>query len=202
MALAALFVSLLALAFTVASFWWLQARPGTLRTYEPATWAGYLTRERSGLRLPLVLHNNGATATVVLALRVRFLETDDVLEWEWTRKTVDPRADDVEDVARPMSIPGGGTREIAAEFVGSYPGTVPEQRPYSIVVEARTAKRWAWTEALTFDLQLGNFIHPARYIVYSNRPDYLTDRELTEGADNLNRMRTQLGLDADRPEGE
>lgn len=47
---------------------------------------------------------------------------------------------------------------------------------------------------LSFDLQLGNLIHPANYIVYTNQHDYLSDKELSLGAPNLAQLRKQRGL--------
>lgn len=193
---AALLVSVLALLFTVTSFWWLHARPGRLRVYEPTTWSAFLRKDRSGLRLPLILHNTGAASLVVLSLRVRFIEGGELMPWEWTRTRVDPQADDVQDVTAPFSIPGRDTRELVAEFVGSYPGVVPEQRAYPVAVDARSSVSDDWQEVLRFDLQLGNLIHPSNYIVYTNQHDYLSEREVEEGAQNLAKLRRQWGLDA------
>lgn len=185
----------MALAFTVASFWWLHARPGTLRTYEPTTWASIVDRDRSGLRLPLVLHNTGASACVVLGLRLRFTDSGNMMLWEWTLATVNPTENDVKDVTAPFSIAGGATHELVAEFVGEYPGTVPQQRAYPVTIDARTSRMEEWHPVLGFDLQLGNLVHPSNYIVYTNDPDYLTKEERAAGGDRLDRLRKQYGLD-------
>jgi hypothetical protein len=187
----------MALLFTVLSFWWLHARPGRLRTYEPTTWAAYVGRDHSAIRLPLVLHNTGAAPLVVIGLRLRFVERGELMTWEWTRTRVDPKADDIEDATTPFSIPGGGTRELVAEFVGSLPGIVPEQRAYPVAIEALSSLSSGWGEILPFDLQFKNLIHPANYIVYTNQSDYLDDKQLAEGAANLAKMRLQYGLEAD-----
>lgn len=97
MSYAALAISVMALLFTVLSFWWLNARPGRLRSYAPTTWAAYVDREHSAIRLPLVLHNTGASTLVVISIRLRFVEGGEVLSWEWTRTRVEPKADDMED---------------------------------------------------------------------------------------------------------
>jgi hypothetical protein len=196
MSYAALAVSLMALMFTVLSFWWLNARPGRLRSYEPTTWAAFVDRERSAIRLPLVLHNTGAATLVVIGLRLRFVEGGEMMAWEWTRTRVDPTADDIEGASAPFSIPGGKTRELVPEFRGGFPGIVPEQRAYPVMVEARSSLSDHWQNILSFDLQFKNLIHPANYIVYTNETDYLSEHELEEGATNLARMRTQFGLDA------
>jgi hypothetical protein len=132
---------------------------------------------------------------VVFGLRVRFIEGGELMPWEWTRTRVDPQADDVQDVTAPLSIPGRDTRELVAEFVGSYPGVVPEQRAYPVAVDARSSVSEDWQEVLKFDLQLGNLIHPSNYIVCTNQHDYLSERELEEGAQNLAKLRRQWGLE-------
>jgi hypothetical protein len=194
MAYAALAISVMALLFTVLSFWWLNARPGKLRAYEPTTWAAYVRRDRSAIRLPLVLHNTGATAAVITGMRLRFAENGQTMPWEWTRTTVNPTSDDVKDATAPFSIAGGGTHELVAEFPGTLPGVVPEQRGYPVAVELQSSRNQAWQPALRFTLQLGNLIHPGNYIVYSNDPDYLDDAQLAEGAAERAKLRKQWGL--------
>lgn len=197
MVFAALAISVMALLFTVGSFWWLHARPGKLLAYEPTTWASHLGQDRSAHRLPLVFHNTGASAAVVTALRVRFTEDGAVMSWEWTRTRVDPKGDDIQDVTTPFSIAGGGTHELIAEFVGAFPGVVPEQRGYPLVVEARSSRSDGWQRVLSFTLQLGNLIHPSNYIVYTNQHDYLTVEEMVAGAGERASLRKQWGLDSE-----
>ncbi len=195
MSYAALAVSLMALSFTLVSFWWLHARPGRLQTYEPTTWAAFVDRERSAIRLPLVLHNTGAATLVVIGIRLRFIEGGELMAWEWTRTRVDPKADDIEDATAPFSIPGGETHELVPEFKGAFPGVVPDPRAYPVAIEVLSSLSNDWGEILSFDLQLKNLIHPANYIVYTNQPDYLADQELADGAANLAKLRQQWGID-------
>lgn len=194
MTYAALAISGMALLFTVSSFWWLHSRPGKVRIYEPTTWAAYVSRERSAIRMPLVLHNPGAAALVVIRLRVRFLESGESMDWEWTRTRVNPKGDDIKDVTAPFSILGGAAVELVAEFRGTFPGVVPEQRAYPVAIDAWSSRHEGWQEVLRFDLQLTNLIHPANYIVYTNQPDYLNDQQFAEGAANLAKLREQFGL--------
>lgn len=53
----ALLVAVLALLFTVASFWWLYARRGSLEVGQPGAYA-FASKVR--LRLPLAFYNTGA----------------------------------------------------------------------------------------------------------------------------------------------
>src|SRR5215211_5435209 len=51
------FVGACALVFTVASFWWLNARQGRLKSWEPLTFSGSVTYSPSRIRFPVVLYN-------------------------------------------------------------------------------------------------------------------------------------------------
>ncbi|MCD4527432.1 hypothetical protein [Nocardioides sp. cx-173] len=189
----ALAVSAMALCFTVGSFWWLHARSGPLVTYEPGAYAASVSSDVSGIRLPLALHNTGAAAVVVLALRMRFTEHGETLDWDCTRKTLELRGDDVEDAPRPFSISGRSVHEFIPEFVGTLPGVVPEPRAYRVMVEARTSHREGWTCLLAFDLQFGNLVHPRQSVVYSNRADYLDEQQRADGAKELHTLRREIG---------
>ncbi|MFJ2769665.1 hypothetical protein [Streptomyces sp. NPDC087300] len=63
------FVAACALAFTVASFWWINARQGDLKVWESHSFAAAVTSEIARVRFPLVLYNTGAKPIVVLDLR-------------------------------------------------------------------------------------------------------------------------------------
>jgi hypothetical protein len=67
----ALLVALLALFFTVASFWWLNARRGSLQVGEPGAYA-FANKPR--LRLPTAFYNTGARALIVTDLRLLLVE--------------------------------------------------------------------------------------------------------------------------------
>ena len=58
----ALLVAVLALLFTVASFWWLNARRGSLQVGQPGAYA-FANKPR--LRLPTAFYNTGARALIV-----------------------------------------------------------------------------------------------------------------------------------------
>jgi hypothetical protein len=65
MVYAALVVSGSALAFTIASFWWLHARTGSLEVAAPRS---YAFADKVRLRLPLAFFNAGANALIVTDL--------------------------------------------------------------------------------------------------------------------------------------
>jgi hypothetical protein len=68
MAVAALVISLLALLFTLSSFWWLNARRGAIQAATPQ---GYAFVDGFRLRLPLALFNSGAVPLLITDLRIQ-----------------------------------------------------------------------------------------------------------------------------------
>lgn len=117
----ALVVSFLALAFTLASFWWLHARRGSLIAATPETYA-FVRGFR--LRLPLALFNDGAVPLLVTDLRV---DISDVGEFPWitTRSKLRPASDDEHAFATPFAVGGRDTKELIVEF-GENDNWLPE----------------------------------------------------------------------------
>lgn len=191
---AALVVAIVALLFTVGSFWWLQARVGRLRAFEPRTFSAVVSVDQTRIILPVMLSNTGPVPIVVLAMRLRFADatSETPMSWDWTRTTVDPNRGDLVDGPTLFSVPGRETYSLNAEFVGSFPGLVPEPRPYTVTLEALTSKADGWLSLVTFDFQAGNLKHPGNYILYSNDPDYLTEEALAEAAENLEALRARI----------
>ena len=64
-------VAVLALLFTVASFWWLYARRGSLEVGQPGAYA-FASKVR--LRLPLAFYNTGARSLIVTDLQVLLVD--------------------------------------------------------------------------------------------------------------------------------
>ncbi len=71
---AALTISILALLFTVFSFWWMSWRTGKLHVWSPPTYAAYGSQDGpTVLEFPLVFFNDGPTPLIVNNLRLLFL---------------------------------------------------------------------------------------------------------------------------------
>jgi hypothetical protein len=191
---AALVVAILALLFTVGSFWWLQARVGRLRAFEPRTFSAVVSPEQTRIILPVMLANAGPVPIVVLAMRLRFADatSETPMSWDWTRTTVDPNRGELADGANLFSVAGRSTHSLNAEFVGDFPSLVPEPRAYVVTLEALTSKADGWLDLVTFDFQAGTVKHPGNYILYSNDPDYLTEAALAEAAENLEALRSKV----------
>lgn len=150
MVYAALAISLLALAFTVGSFWWLHARRGSLTATRPRSY-GFADRVR--LRLPLAFFNTGAKALIVSDLRLVIEDEPDrvPLGWITTRTKLRPESDDGFAFATPFSVQGRGTKEVIAEFgddLGWEP--VPGSR-HSLRLQARVHPSEEWDDIVAFD---------------------------------------------------
>src|SRR5439155_27075652 len=74
MSLAALLISILALALSGFTFLWHSWRPGKLRVGTPHTYAGHTAAEKLLLEFPFVFFNKGAKTVIVDNLRVRLPE--------------------------------------------------------------------------------------------------------------------------------
>jgi hypothetical protein len=142
-------IPVLALAFTVAAFWWIFLRRGTITTAAPDT---YATPQGPTLRLrfPFVLLNTGAIPLVVADLR---LIVDGVHEFHWSsvRKKISPSMDDFLDAAAPFAVKGRDAVQLFAEF-GQVP---PEWRPepgqsYPVKLEAKD-QSGHWRQVIEFD---------------------------------------------------
>ena len=102
---------MLALLFTVASFWWLYARRGSLEVGQPGAYA-FASKVR--LRLPLAFYNTGARSLIVTDLQV--VLADDAarppLPWIATISQVRPDNSNERDFATPFAVAGRATREL------------------------------------------------------------------------------------------
>src|SRR5438093_11123655 len=76
MSLAALLISVLALALSGLTFWWHNWRPGKLSVGTPHTYAGHTAADQLVLEFPFVFFNKGAKTVIVDNLRVRLPEQD------------------------------------------------------------------------------------------------------------------------------
>src|SRR6266487_3495961 len=105
---ASIAVASLALLFTVGSFWWLNARQGRLKSFEPHSFAACRTPDRLRLRFPLVLYNTGAKPIVVQDMQLSFPEEPRwklPLPWITTRSQLNPTSDEGYDFLAVFSLP-------------------------------------------------------------------------------------------------
>ncbi len=183
MAWVALLISLLALCFTVVSFWWLHARPGRLRTWEPRSYIAAATQgdgETLHLRLPLVLYNDGATPIDVEQLRVA-MAPEVAEDPTFALQAIHPTlygTNDERQFATGFSVPGRTTLERTFEFQRARCAPVhqDDQGDYSFTLygkvfgERRLLRRWPDTRWVSLlDFTLTGVVWSSRLIPRDNR---------------------------------
>jgi hypothetical protein len=170
MVYAALAISLLALAFTIGSFWWLHARRGSLTVTPPRN---YAFAEKVRLRLPLAFFNTGAKALIVSDLRliVEDEPSRKPLGWITTRAKLRPESDDGFAFATPFSVQGRATKEVVAEF-GDDMGWAPAPgSSHRIRLQARVHPSEEWDDVVAFDWWAPPSTDVMKqYIAYRNEP--------------------------------
>jgi hypothetical protein len=190
-----------ALLFTIASFWWLNARRGRLVCAPPHAFGMAASAQVFLLRLPLALYNTGARSLVVRDLRCWFPETRQVLAlpWRTTRRTLRPESGDVEDFPTPFPVRGREAVPVIPEFGGPFPGFTLDEGSHRCVVEILENDRDDWRVLLDFTLHVtGKAELRRKYLAYRNLTDDPREKERAETAARdliakLQRMRPPPG---------
>ncbi len=165
-------IACLALVFTIGSFWWLNARQGRLKSFEPHSFAAAVTPTLSRLRFPLVLYNTGAKPIVVQNMRLWFPEKGPTfLPWTTTRSQLMPASDDEHKLQAAFSILGRTAQQMFIEFgvPFPFPGGVPAL-DYQAQIDVKLGHHKEWEHLITFTLRATRITDPERYIAYSNSP--------------------------------
>lgn len=165
-----LLIAALALLFTIASFWWLNARPGRLIGSVPTTFAMILRRDNSRFRMPVVIYNTGAKTMVVESLRLALLRSENrPLEWISTRDRVRPTEGEKVDFSAPFAVDGRRAVQVFAEFGETPTSWNPEPgSTHRLAIQARVLGARNWRKVVEFPLQVpdGNL---DVYITHRNR---------------------------------
>jgi hypothetical protein len=149
MAYVALLVSGLALAFTIASFWWLHARAGSLTATRPRAYA-FANKVR--LRLPLAFFNTGAKGLIVNDLQLVLDERARApLKWITTRSKLRPESDDGFAFATPFAVQGRGTKEVIVEFGDESAWSPAPGNRYRVLLQAQIHPSEQWVDIVSFD---------------------------------------------------
>ena len=172
MAYAAVTISLLALAFTITSFWWLHARQGSLTATRPRGYAFASAPDKVRLRLPLAFFNTGAQALIVSDLRVIFDdEAREALPWITTRSKLRPEKDDGFAFATPFAVQGRGTRELIVEFGREEPWGPQPGSSHRLRLQAQLHPAERWIDVTTFDWWAPSTAESmSSYIAHRNEP--------------------------------
>jgi hypothetical protein len=167
-------IAVLALMFTIGSFWWLQARQGRLRSYPPLSFAFGGNQKLALIRLPLVLYNSGAKPIIVQDLRLSFPEQPGVtpLPWRSLRSQLRPAAEDSLKLPAAFSVPGRTAQQHFIEFgvdsADPLPGIDLQAQEYRVSVEVLMGHKRKWRRLVTFALEGKHIDLSGAYLAYSN----------------------------------
>jgi hypothetical protein len=153
----AVLIAAMALVFSVASFWWLNARRGKLIVTPPHAFV--IAGDGSTvlvLRFPLVVYNTGAKATVVRDIQCRFSsDTGQVLPlpWRGTYSLLPGGPESIREYPTAFAIPPRDAVPLNVEVGGPFPGLAVEPgKTYSVRIEILPTHRNVWRPVVTFDL--------------------------------------------------
>ena len=203
MALASFIIASSALLFTVASFWWLQARRGRLTCFPVQTFSGYLKRVGAALRIPLSIFNSGAVPLVVTDLRLRLVSPaggEVQMHFRTLRRSVRTESDDVEDFAHAYSVAGRSVDTRMVEFaMNATPAQLLSEHPVNAAVEAQIGHSDEWVELGRFPIHVETMAHPGNYITYSNQEHVWPQGIVADAAVERRRLRQEWGLEDGTP---
>jgi hypothetical protein len=112
--LAAVVVSVVAVLFTVGSFWWEHARLGRLIASTPQQYGSIIQDGTLVVRLPVVLLNTGARTIAVQTLRLRFLDGAR-RSLQWVAECDEMFSRDVR-FRRAFAVRGPDSRDVILQF--------------------------------------------------------------------------------------
>lgn len=173
-----------ALLFTVASFWWINVRRGRLKSFEPHTFAAYVTQDKVRMRFPLVFHNTGAVPIVIQNLRLRFLHESCAaaapLPWVATRARIKPENDDGHAFPAVFAVAGRTAYQTFQEFGAPSLGFILCAKDYRVRLEVKLGHRKKWRHILEFTLRAERIGDPEHFITYENNSDGISEDQRRE----------------------
>lgn len=162
-------IAVVALLFTVASFWWLNARSGRLVGSTPTTFAMFFDNSTARFRIPVIVYNTGAKTTVVESLRLAIVRSDNgPLEWVTTGTRLRPIEGEKDDFAAPFAIEGRRAIQIFPDFKETPPSWTPQPgSTLQMAIEAYTLGKRQWRTVVEFPLAVPHE-NLDRFIVHRN----------------------------------
>jgi hypothetical protein len=174
----ALLISLVALMFTLFSFWWMNWRRGKLIIGTPYSYAAVSTGKDKMLfiQFPFVFYNSGAAVQLIQTLRLKLKQGEKssaILFWNNTLKNL--AKDDGHEWVKQFAIEGRSSfesifvfRRIPGNFIFS-PGIV------KVVLEGKVNNNSKWQVLSKFDLNTPedniSTLNSETLLVYDNDPD-------------------------------
>jgi hypothetical protein len=171
----ALTISILALLFTVFSFWWMNWRTGRLHVSAPRTYAAFGSLEgRMVLEFPFVFFNDGPLPIIVQNLRLVFPDETQLhpLIFMATVKEVGNHQNRA--FATQFPVRGREALLLICEFQREPGGMLFEAKNYPMELQAKLGKRNRWKQICRFTLNVTEKSLQSinkNFIVHDNMPE-------------------------------
>lgn len=150
-----LVISILALLFTLYSFWWMNWRKGKLRVSYIKHYGIHNSVNKLYLELPLVFFNTGAMPVIIESLRLVLLDKDGIqkhLHFNAIRTELGENKGRY--VATPFSINKGDSKKIVCEFQKNPSEVVFHRGNYLLILEAKYYHSKNWKKLKTFEISI------------------------------------------------
>ena len=176
MDIAAVIISILALLFTVFSYWWLYARKGKLHVSKPRGYRGIGSQtEPLKLQFPFTFYNDGPTPIIIENLRLIIGgQQGKPLYFNATLKNIG--SDEGTAYATQFAVAGREAREIVCEFRRRPGELVFVASKYPMKLEALLDDKQTWEEICDFALNVtakdASTIN-SQFLVYDNMTELL-----------------------------
>jgi hypothetical protein len=151
----ALVISVLALLFTVFSFWWMNWRRGRLHVGEPRSYAAFGSNEgKLVIEIPLIFFNSGPIPRIVRNLRLVPLSGDVNDPLVFTATVEKLGTDEGRTFATQIPVRGREAQLLICEFQRSPGQLVFEEGAYPFSLQAQLDKKDKWKDLLIFNLNV------------------------------------------------
>lgn len=171
----ALAISILALLFTVFSFWWMNWRTGKLHVGIPRTYAAYSTQEgRMLLEFPFIFFNDGPTPIFVQNLRLLFLDEAQPRPLVFTATVKKLGKDEDRAFATQFPVHGRQALLLICQFHREPGGKTFEPQEYLMELQAKIDNDREWKQLHQFSLNVSEKSAPIiskQFVVHDNMID-------------------------------
>jgi len=176
---AAIIISILALLFTVFSFWWMNLRKGKIRVGVPRSYAAKGGGDTVLLiEVPLVFFNDGATPIIIQNLRLIFPDEKSETKPLTFVATVNKLGtDEGRTFASQFPVRGREALKLICEFQRTPGNLIFEEKQYLVKLQAVIDDKDNWETICSFPLNVT--MHALmtineRFITHDNWSEYST----------------------------
>jgi hypothetical protein len=172
---AALTVSVLALLFTVFSFWWMNWRKGKLRVGSPRSYAAHgADQKRMVIEPPFVFFNDGPIPIVVDNLRLIFSNKANDRPLDFVATVEKIGTDEGRTFATQFPVRGRESTLLICEFQRRPGGMLFEAGSYPMQLQAKLDGSEKWKSICDFHLNVSEESLATinkQFLVYDNTPN-------------------------------